>query len=502
MRATSRYTLTVLGVCPSISKALARSSSVESLGRDPPKIVGRYPEAFGLRSDIAFDPVKDRIAASDGGGNLFVWPIDGDGSQPLRRLRAPRDPMSTTFGPDGRFLAQASREGIRLWDLEGPVGAAGLAFGTGGRHIAFTPDRRWLATAGYRLGLAMWPLTSSYCRILHGHEDGAGRLAFSPDGSRLYTQGKNDGKVLSYDLGGGAGLEPSVVFQTVPQWGWGLEVDCHGRFLIVGTPGGIWKVPLDGGEPMKLEGFPRQNSKLDPSGRYLAGRVWADHRTEEMHVLDLETGATRVFETPGEGNVRAWDFDSNGQLIVARGGVISRWSPETGLAEVLIAEEAWGIQVGPVGLHMLCWIDGAPTIFDLEDGTRTRLELPDGNSVLDSGPSGPIVMTGTEGGGIFVGPMGGADRHLLLNHKNPARAVTSSPDGRWIASAGYDGTIRLWPMPDFSKPPLHTLPHDELMTKLESLTNLRVVSDDEASTGYRVEADMAAYRGWQTVPEW
>jgi hypothetical protein len=57
-------------------------------------------------------------------------------------------------------------------------------------------------------------------------------------------------------------------------------------------------------------------------------------------------------------------------------------------------------------------------------------------------------------------------------------------------------------MPDLSKPPLHTLPYEELMAQLEALTNLRVVPDDESSTGYRVEADMDAYRGWATTPEW
>ena len=110
-------------------------------------------------------------------------------------------------------------------------------------------------------------------------------------------------------------------------------------------------------------------------------------------------------------------------------------------------------------------------------------------------------MTATDNGEIFVEPIGGADPHLLLGHQN-AKYVASSPDGRWIAAGALDGTIRLWPMPDFSRPPFHTLPHDELMAKLEALTNLRVVSDEESSTGYRVEADMDAYRGWSTTPEW
>ena len=42
----------------------------------------------------------------------------------------------------------------------------------------------------------------------------------------------------------------------------------------------------------------------------------------------------------------------------------------------------------------------------------------------------------------------------------------------------------------------------ELMTRLEALTNLRAVADEHEPTGYRIEADLGAYRGWQSVPEW
>ena len=113
-----------------------------------------------------------------------------------------------------------------------------------------------------------------------------------------------------------------------------------------------------------------------------------------------------------------------------------------------------------------------------------------------------FTITRTEAGEILVGPIESPIRHLLLGHEGFIRRAVASPDGRWVASAGSDGTLRLWPMPDFSRPPFHTLPHDELMATLEALTNLRVVPDDEASTGYSVEADMDAYRGWETVPEW
>ena len=55
-------------------------------------------------------------------------------------------------------------------------------------------------------------------------------------------------------------------------------------------------------------------------------------------------------------------------------------------------------------------------------------------------------------------------------------------------------------MPNLSKPPLHTLPYDELMARLRWLTNLQVVEDPASPTGYKIE--MGPFPGWKDVPMW
>jgi WD40 repeat protein len=101
---------------------------------------------------------------------------------------------------------------------------------------------------------------------------------------------------------------------------------------------------------------------------------------------------------------------------------------------------------------------------------------------------------------VRVGLVTGEEPHLLTGHERYVRSVAVSPDGQWIATSDRDGTIRLWPMPDFSKPPLHTLPREELVAKLKTLTNFRAVRDPTSSLGWEIE--FAPAPGWETVPEW
>ena len=98
------------------------------------------------------------------------------------------------------------------------------------------------------------------------------------------------------------------------------------------------------------------------------------------------------------------------------------------------------------------------------------------------------------------GTSGSGPPHVLAGHEGEVQYAAISTDGRWVASSGQDHTLRLWPMPDLDQPPLHTLPHDELLAKLKSLTNLRAVRSSDSATGWTIE--LAPFPGWKNVPTW
>jgi WD40 repeat protein len=138
---------------------------------------------------------------------------------------------------------------------------------------------------------------------------------------------------------------------------------------------------------------------------------------------------------------------------------------------------------------------------DVATGSVRRLDSHGGRVyAVAIDRTGTIVATGSGDGIVRVGPASGGMPHLLIGHTNRVTSVAISPAGDWIASGSDDTTVRLWPMPDLSKPPAHTVPLPDLLARLKSQTNVRVVADPAAPGGYRTEP--GPFPGWAVVPEW
>lgn len=90
----------------------------------------------------------------------------------------------------------------------------------------------------------------------------------------------------------------------------------------------LWKVPVEGGEPIQLVEKPSRFAKVSPDGKLIACQ-WKDGLTSQWRVavLPFEGGApTKTFDIPSGINMR-WSPDSRAlRYIVTRNGVSNIWS--------------------------------------------------------------------------------------------------------------------------------------------------------------------------------
>jgi len=286
-----------------------------------------------------------------------------------------------------------------------------------------------------------------------------------------------------------------------------------GSFLVAGTYETAWVVPLDGGPPRELPGFTDLVGALavDHRSRLVAGGAGSYHPEQAIvRVWDLESGETRILDA-GDGNPidYLW-FTAEGDLWINSGEhVIRRWDLDGD--QPLLLEEI-DLSSQEHARNVICDLDrDRRQVLVWREPDRLWIQDLDSDESRELSSQGPIGSCGFDStgmiavwsdvmGAVRVGPVAGEEAYLLLGHEGVVECMIVSPDGRWIASGGEDNTIRLWPMPDLSRPPLHTLPRDELIAKLKTLTNLRVVRDEESATGWKVE--VGPFPGWETVPEW
>jgi WD40 repeat protein len=500
------------------------------------RVIGRHETDILRVSPLSGQP--GRIWSLDKGGAIRIWSWSETGLELQKELRRPETAPAGTFWLelDGRLAHDgAVGKQLRLWDTAALPGAQPLALRRSGSWtgagVGFHPAGDWVvASTGSWTRLTFWPLRRSRATVMPGYAAFAKPVALSPDGRWLATSW-TDQRLRLWPLPGTGTREPRTLDLPDPSLCEDVAFDPRGRYVFaVGLGDRGWIAPLDGSRPRRLPAYSEEtllnSAAVSPSGRLVATAFGYGKGEKTLRVHDVEAGTTQVFPLPApdsgdrpggtpagtgyEGSAAALAFADETTLYTAGDGGVLRWRLPAGSHERVWATApgvlASAISLGPDGRTALvvqlkigshdC---ASARLLDLASG-RAEPVPAFGDCPTCVARSADVAAVGGRDGTIRVGRLDGGPPHLLVGHEGPIVAVALSPDLRWVASTGEDSTLRLWPMPDLSKPPLSALPREALIAKLHSLTNLRAVRAPGESMGWKIET--GPFPGWKDVPTW
>ncbi|MEU7531866.1 hypothetical protein AB0A74_39450 [Saccharothrix sp. NPDC042600] len=287
----------------------------------------------GFVYDLAFTPDSRTLVTASADHSAALWDFD-------RAVLAPspnQPPVHVRFSPDGRTVATAGLDGVRLWDVTTRAQGAVIEVRGAVRGIAFTPDGRTVAVASRGDGVRLYDVATGAQTAAVDDDGFAWALEISPDGRKIAVA-QVHGRVSVRDLG--SGEETRLAPEALPFVAVRFSPDSR-SLEAVRADSVVRRLDLAGGQAAVAEGGARvTRASLSPDLTTLAAagldgalRIrdlgtgqestlpWqGDMAREPTHSPDGRTLAT----AHGPGTVVLWDVPGRAKLaeLTTRGGTV------------------------------------------------------------------------------------------------------------------------------------------------------------------------------------
>lgn len=294
------------------------------------------------------------------------------------------------FSPDGTLLAAGQQDGtIKVWEV--PSGAQFFTFPGhpppgGNLALAFSPDGKILAWSQEKAIFFLNLKTKKVEKQFEDHGSKVNAMVFSPDGKILVTvTGWREGMVRFWDL---ATKKSKVVFE-------------------------------EGKSKYDKRGYPYIASlAMNPGGKTVAIGIFG-----RCVLLDIGNGEIRAVTPYYPLEIKPLTFTPVGKRLAGRTGPIQIWDSESGKElETLNVKRAEGPHWGSIGCFAF-----SPDCKWLAIGVNTIPSHPSYVHIWDFEKQREI--------GNF------------MCHNHFTRQIAWSPDGKFLATASQDETVKIWDAP-------------------------------------------------------
>jgi WD40 repeat protein/serine/threonine protein kinase len=474
---------------------------------------------------LCYSPDGRQLAALTRAG-IEIWDAaSGRSSQRLRETGGDI-PLALRFCPDSRTLISVARNNtkgvIKVWDLAGERAVAEWTGPAGECSTpAISPTEKTVAMINELnpafAQVQLWEVGSARPRVVWQRQRSSGRnvtaLALSPDGRRLavgyHSQGKmlldlldlQNNKVRS--LGGGVwGYIWALTFSRDGSYLACGSGDRHARLRIAETDDWIKNFDVEENLGQNFHVVDVCGLAFSPDDRTLA-TSWRLHNGKEnsykwtVSLWDITSGKRHPVQLCPGCEIGPLVFSPNGRtLAVACGdGQIRLWdmamTPDVLSVPSGPPREAWSVAFAPDGQTLAVGYD------DENGGDKSTLQLwdlqtrsvratltghasmvfavtytPDGQTVISAGHDHTVRLWDAASGKL---------RRTLSGHTGQVRCLACSPDGRTLATSGGDQTVRLWDLATGKeRPPLRG--HTAIVDRVAFAPNGKTVSASADAT--------------------
>lgn len=418
-----------------------RTIKIVQTGQCLHTLQGHQKEVWSL----TWSPDGSKFASSSGDRTIKIW--DAETGDCLHTLQGHQDLIwSVAWNPNRKILASGSDDQtIRLWDSEtGDCLKTLLTAGYWVRCLAWSPDGNILASANSDLRIWLWDgETEQQIQSLAGHTNFIYSLAWSPDG-RTLASSSSDRTIKLWDSSNGNCLR---TLQGHQEQIWSVSWSCDGKVLASGSHDQtirLWN-PEMGQCRHILKGYTNEIRTVvwSSDGKFLA----SSSTDKTVRVWNVETGQCLRTLTGHQGWVMsaAWNPLTLSLNSQDAAGILASSSTDTTI-------KLWDVQTGQclrtlVGHQSWVWaVAWSPVEVDLPTGTGQLLATAGSlNNDL------AIRLWTSEGECLSV----------LSGHESWIWWVIWSPDGKRLATASADQSIKLWDVQTGEC--LQTLHDDRLM---------------------------------------